>query len=801
MNGAIAPIMAAWTFNGRRGECTSLHFTQRLTAAQCTLMRFSYLAFSIVVTLILTGSVAPIAKAQNVFVTVPVPRDSVSNQLIDFYAGGSSEGYSLRISPQGGTLSINDYDAVGLMPWGYVTAKWAAGPIYIIFLVNVTETNFRIGFLYLSNSSSQPFILRWFDYSADDVQTLSFQGDQYVFNRTVPTAAMELPHLRIPISAAVTNDLYALGPQLYLGAQSGLLLNGTSLLKIHPLMNQLFTGANDYNELWSLMEDDSGNYYFAILYMQNSDPSHVIIEHQLRLNDYRRFNGQTVDAKWSEGGFQNRVTVRTPVPNLTVKIDGFPFQTNSNGVAFTMVPNGIATVQVPDELTASANSKIRFSGWNKYGSSNPLSIRVNSTLDISAKYDQQYPLAVISEYGTAQGAGWYLFGANATFSVESDIEYGNGTRRVFQGWGGDSNSTTSQSWVIINSPKQVAAIWKTQFEVTVTTAGLPADLNTTVLVGGELVTLNGSAVHAQWADANQVLPITVQSTEIQGSTNNYFLSEVLADNQTFTGSLDVTMPSDISLVYSQKPKLATTLSLTVVPTVAVAGYPISITGSIDAAEPGPVDLQYSSANSTWQELATVSTSQSGAFAYAWRPTTPGEFSVKASWAGDATHSSAFQVVVIKVVSSSLPTVTGSDTLAQILQAGLAVVNRVPYVSALVSLAASLMVLGYVLTSFVVPGGSPLIGYLIGSFLVGFVYVFPVSAIIVLVKSARSRRRPSLLWLTPLLAVWLSSLVLVVLAPELVTPPELLVAARILLVVSNVFLVPMLAAFRLARVVA
>ncbi len=93
------------------------------------------------------------------------------------------------------------------------------------------------------------------------------------------------------------------------------------------------------------------------------------------------------------------------------------------------------------------------------------------------------------------------------------------------------------------------------------------------------------------------------------------------------------------------------------------------------------------------------------------------------------------------------------------------------------------------------------GYLIGSFLVGFVYVFPVSAIIVLVKSARSRRRPSLLWLTPLLTIWLSSMVLVVLAPKLAAPPDLLVAAQILLVLSNVFAVPMLAAFRLARVVA
>ncbi len=765
-------------------------------------MRFRNLALSIILATVLAGCIAPSTRAQDVFVTVPAPHGSVPNQIIDFYAGGSNEGYLLRVSPQGGTLSINDYVAMSLMPWGYVTAQWTTGRIYIIFLVNVTETNFRIGFLYLTNSSAQPFILRLFDYSSDNVNTWTFSGAQHVFNRTVPTSEVELPRLRIPLPTTVMNDLYALGPRLYLTSQGGLLLNGTSLLKIYPLMDQLFTGPNDYNEVWSLLADDAGNYNFAILYMQNSDPSHVIIEHQLRLNDYRRLSGQTVDAEWSKGAFEHRVTVRTPVRNLTVKIDGFPFQTNNNGVAFTGVPDGFVTVEVPDEIAASANSKMRFSAWNKYGTTNPLSVLVNSTLDITAKYDQQYPLVVTSAYGTPQGSGWYLRATNATFTVESEVNYGNGTRRLFQRWVGDSNSTTHLAWAIINSPKQVAAIWKTQFEVTVSTAGLPADLSATALVGNEIVTLNGSAVYTQWADANQQFPITVQSTEIQGSTSNYFLSELRADNQTFTGNIDVTKPVDILLVYTEKPKLATTLSLQILPNVAVAGYPLSITGSIDGITTGPgtVDLQYSSVSGAWQELATVSTSQNGVFAYTWHPSTPGEYSIKAYWPGDSTHSSASQVVGIRVVSSSLPIVAGSDSLIQILQAGLALTRQVPYVSTLVSLAVSLMTLGYVLTALVVPGGSPIIGYLIGSILVGFVYVFPVSAVLLLVKSARSRRRPSLLWLTPLMTVWLSSMVLVILGPKLATPPELLIAAQILLVLSNVFVIPILAAFRLARIV-
>ena len=95
----------------------------------------------------------------------------------------------------------------------------------------------------------------------------------------------------------------------------------------------------------------------------------------------------------------------------------------------------------------------------------------------------------------------------------------------------------------------------------------------------------------------------------------------------------------------------------------------------------------------------------------------------------------------------------------------------------------------------------MVGYLIGGILVGFVYVFPVSAILVLVKSVRSKRGPSLLWLTPLLTVWLSSMALVFLGGRLAIPPALLMAAEVLLVLSNVFAIPVLMAFRLAKVVA
>jgi len=763
-------------------------------------MRLRSLAFSLIFAVLLAGTVTA-AAAQVVSVTVPLPHVSIPNQIIDFYAGGTSEGYTLRISPQGGTLSINDYLTMGLVPWGYVTAQWSTGLEYIIFLVNVTQTNFRIGFLYLTNSTNEAFILRLFDYGSENINLWTFQGIQHVYNRTVSTSAVQLPTLHMPQPATITNDISALGPQIYLTTKGGFLLNGTTSLNILPVMNQLFPNPTDYNEVWSLLTDEIGNYYFAILYMRNNDASHVIIEHQLRLNDYRRLDGRTVDARWQKGSFENYAVVRMPMPNLTVNVDGFPFQTNQNGIVSVSIPSGIATIQVPDGILNSTNSELHFAGWSKFGSSNPLSILVNSTFDVTAKYGSDLPLAVSSAYGTPQGSGSYPQGTNATFSVENEVDYGNGTRRVFEHWVGDSTSKDNQAWIVLDAPKNVVAVWKTQYTVTLSTLGLPVDVSAVALVGGSLVTLNGTSPYSLWVDANNPLSISVRSTQLLDSSGNYSFQEIRVDNQTYAGVLDVAKPIDVSLVFAPASKQSASLSLQVMPSVAVSGIPLSITGSVEGqtGEPTTVVISYSSGNSGWEQIANVPTDQNGEFAYTWLATAPGNYSIKASWLGNSKYSSTSQIVGVRVVDS-IP-IAGPDLFNQILQSWLPAARNVPYLGTLVSFTGTLMTLGYVLASFVIPGGPPIVGYFLGSIFVGFILVFPFSAAIVLVRAARTRRRPSLLWLAPLLVIWLSSLALVLLSPALSPAHSLLVASQILLVVSNVFAIPMLASFPLAKLVA
>jgi Ca2+/Na+ antiporter len=74
------------------------------------------------------------------------------------------------------------------------------------------------------------------------------------------------------------------------------------------------------------------------------------------------------------------------------------------------------------------------------------------------------------------------------------------------------------------------------------------------------------------------------------------------------------------------------------------------------------------------------------------------------------------------------------------------VNRLSFGSVLLGFAGSLLMLGVGIAALLVPGGSPILGYFIGSCLVGFVFVFPISAIVLSLKAARTHRCPSAVWL-------------------------------------------------------
>lgn len=83
-------------------------------------------------------------------------------------------------------------------------------------------------------------------------------------------------------------------------------------------------------------------------------------------------------------------------------------------------------------------------------------------------YDTEYMLSVDSQYGNAEGGGWYKGGTLAVFLVSpSTLDYGNQTRLRFVGWTGDCTATEPNATLIVDNPKHVTARWEPQYYLTV----------------------------------------------------------------------------------------------------------------------------------------------------------------------------------------------------------------------------------------------------------------------------------------------------------------------------------------------
>ena len=68
-------------------------------------------------------------------------------------------------------------------------------------------------------------------------------------------------------------------------------------------------------------------------------------------------------------------------------------------------------------------------------------------------------MTISSEYGKPTGAGWYPEGETASLSVEP--VQGALIRQVFDGWSGDLTDDDADSSIVMNSPKDVTANWRT----------------------------------------------------------------------------------------------------------------------------------------------------------------------------------------------------------------------------------------------------------------------------------------------------------------------------------------------------
>ena len=330
-------------------------------------------------------------------------------------------------------------------------------------------------------------------------------------------------------------------------------------------------------------------------------------------------------------------------------------------------------------------------------------------------------------------------------------------------------------------------------------------------VNGRVQEVNASKATNLWLDNNTQLNINVHTRQILGAVTNYNFTEIQINNQVAPPTMLVTKPITVNIIFSNQQKTQSSITLDVTPASTTTGNTVKISGSLSAnranSNSSTVDLSFSNDTVKWEPMTNVTTGQGGTFSYSWTPNVPGSYLVRAYWPGNTQQVASTEITSVNVQSTVPTNLGGSNNqpnpileLPKVMNGG--VMNGGPLISLPLDLARSLLVLGTLFAGLLIPGAVPVIGYFIGSVLAGFVFVFPISVLVLAFRAARNQRSPSVIWLTPLLTIWIATFaILIASRMSPVVPQALLEASTTLLLASNALLVPLGFSLIVARAVA
>jgi hypothetical protein len=203
-----------------------------------------------------------------------------------------------------------------------------------------------------------------------------------------------------------------------------------------------------------------------------------------------------------------------PAGSTAVTIDG----TSVSSVPVTRywTPGGTHTITAPDLVSGGTGTRYVFTGWTGGDTTATRNISKGSYI---ANFNKEYSLTIDSPYDTPTGAGWYVDGTTASFSITAYLETSN-TKRYFTGWSGAFTGTSATGSVVMNAPKSLTASWRTEF----------------------LLTLNsefGAPTGAGWYNENGSANISVES--VQGFIIRHIFDSWSGDLTSTAASTSVTM--------------------------------------------------------------------------------------------------------------------------------------------------------------------------------------------------------------------------------------------------------------------
>jgi len=128
------------------------------------------------------------------------------------------------------------------------------------------------------------------------------------------------------------------------------------------------------------------------------------------------------------------------------------------------------TVKAITPISVGPGARLVFAGWSGDVSSaeTSLSIEVSSPLTVKALWRRQFYVNVTTPMGTAEGSGWYDEGRQATISIDETVK-GFLIRDVFKGWRGDLVSSEREARFVVDSPKNIYAVWEKDYTLLIVT--------------------------------------------------------------------------------------------------------------------------------------------------------------------------------------------------------------------------------------------------------------------------------------------------------------------------------------------
>jgi len=183
-----------------------------------------------------------------------------------------------------------------------------------------------------------------------------------------------------------------------------------------------------------------------------------------------------------------------------------------------------AFIYVSQPLIIENGTRKTFIGWKGDLNSNALnaSILMDSPKTIEASWRIEHYLKIESLYGEPEGEGWYEHNSIANYSIQKYLEFTNGTKRIFEGWIGDLNSTEASGSILMDSPKIIKAKWRTQFKLILSVSGLPNGTSITISLNNQEFNATTPFAYSYWFDSNSEISLNATKTVSSPSTRYIF---------------------------------------------------------------------------------------------------------------------------------------------------------------------------------------------------------------------------------------------------------------------------------------